>query len=276
MNTEAVILAAGQGTRLGGEVNGDPKCLIPFGEKVLLEYQLDILESVGIERVVVVIGHEADRVRQIGGDRCTFVVNSLYEETNSLYSLWTAREHIKGSFMLLNSDVLAHAEMCKRVLEAGGAALAYDSSSGQDPEHMKVSFSGGRLRAISKTLTQTETDGENVGILHFDEQAASLLWAQADAIVKAGEMKCWAPAAVDRMAEHVAIQGVDVADLPWTEIDFPEDLAHARQTVWPAISGKSALKIKNGQPSELPRNGVRSLGLNPLDIPGIAPRAQAS
>ena len=235
MTKQAVILAAGRGTRLGEDVNGDPKCLIPFGDKVLLERQLDVLASVGIERFVVVVGHEADRVSRRMGNRCVYASNPRYAETNSLYSLWVARLHVSGPFVLLNSDVLAHPDVYRRVLAAGSTALTYDSSSGSEPEHMKVSFADGKLRRISKTLSAEDTDGENVGILRFNAKAAALLFAEADAIVRSGDLKAWAPAAVDRIVDRVAIRGVDIADLPWTEIDFPEDLSFARENVWPVI-----------------------------------------
>ncbi len=114
---------------------------------------------------------------------------------------------------------------------------------------MKVSFNAGRLRAVSKILSDDKTDGENVGILRFDRRAASLLFSEADAIIRGGDLKCWAPAAVDRIANRVAVRGVDVSDLPWTEIDFPEDLAFAREKVWPAmqrgVSG-NALQRREG------------------------------
>ncbi len=100
---------------------------------------------------------------------------------------------------------------------------------------MKVSFRDRKLRAISKTLSVDDTDGENVGILHFDKNAANLLFQEADKMITSGALKSWAPAAVDRITDRVEIRGVDVADLPWTEIDFPEDLVVARDRIWPAI-----------------------------------------
>jgi len=240
MTKQAVILAAGRGMRLGGEVNGDPKCLIPFGGKTLLEHQLGVLESHGIERCIIVVGHEADRVRRVVNGRHICVANQQYAETNSLYSLWMARNHVTGPFVLHNADVLAHPDVYRRMLATRTTSLTYDSSSGGEDEHMKVSFRCGKLRAISKTLGTDDTHGESVGILHFDQDAADLLFKEADNIIASGAHKSWAPAAVDRIATRIEIRGVDVADLPWTEIDFPEDLAVARDQIWPAIDRRGS------------------------------------
>jgi len=205
----------------------------------MIHRQMDILSSLGVQRFFVVVGHEANDVCAALDDRCMPIVNEQFAQTNSLYSLWLALKQVRGSFMLLNSDVLAHPEVYRRVATGEGASLAYDSSSGDEDEHMKVRFDRGRLQEISKSLPTHRTDGENVGILRFDGLAGAELFAAADAIIQTGDIKCWAPAAVDRLAQRVVVRGVDVADLPWTEIDFPEDLEVARNTVWPAIEKHS-------------------------------------
>ena len=90
--SQAVILAAGRGTRLTAATGGGPKCLALVGGKPLIEHQLEILDDLGVERVCTVVGHRADDVRGWLADRCDFIVNEKYAETNSLYSLWLARE----------------------------------------------------------------------------------------------------------------------------------------------------------------------------------------
>ena len=148
---QAVILAAGTGSRLGKTAAGLPKCLQTIGGKTLLDIQLDILARVGIREVCVDIGFQHQRIRDhIAGRReCTTIVNPLFAETNSLYSLWEARNWIRGSFLCLNGDVIAHPDVFHRVLAVEGSALAYDSGSGEEAEHMKVATQAGFLGAIS-------------------------------------------------------------------------------------------------------------------------------
>ena len=238
---QAVILAAGRGLRLGSPSNGQPKCLLEVGGKTLVEHQLDVLHGAGIENIAIVVGYRADLVRSVAGEDCCYITNQRYAETNSLYSLWLAREWISGAFVLTNGDVLAHPEIYRRVMAVDGTSLAFDSSSGDDREHMKVSFSNGRLRSISKDVPADQTQGENVGILKFERSAAELLLDEASALIAADSPMSWAPAAVGQIADRVPISGVDVAGMPWIEIDFPDDLAFARENIWPAMSEKSDL-----------------------------------
>ncbi len=244
--TQAVILAAGKGSRLNGSNNGSAKCMAKVGDATLIEHQIRTLRSFGIERIVVVVGHEADSVRACAGDDCIFVENAQYAETNSLYSLWLARQAVTDSFLLMNCDVLAHPEVYRRLFDADGTALAFDSGSGDEPEHMKVHVSDGMLQAISKELPGCLTRGENVGILRFDKDDIPALFKAAGEFIERGQLNMWSPAAVGRLSQSRPVRCIDVADLDWVEIDFPEDLELARTKIWPAVGPLIAQAARNG------------------------------
>jgi L-glutamine-phosphate cytidylyltransferase len=230
---QAVILAAGCGSRLAPAINSNPKCFTQLEGTRLIEYQLSVLRHFGINDVCVVLGYRADTVRHTLGEDCHYVLNERYAATNSLYSLWLTRHWVQGPFLLMNSDVLAHPQVYWRLLAQPGSALAYDSRSGTEEEHMKAAFADGKLQALSKTLAVEDTQGESIGLLKFDAWAAALLFREAEILLANGGETQWAPAAVERLARQWSIVGVDVADLPWAEIDYPEDLVYARTRVWP-------------------------------------------
>ena len=236
--SQAVILAAGCGKRLGGEARGGPKCLLEVGGRTLVEHQLAALAEVGVEEVCLVVGYGAEKVREVLGTRCHFVLNARWADTNSLYSLWLARDWVRRELFLVNSDVLAHPDVFHRVAAAAPyAGLAYDASSGRDEEHMKVWVDGGLLQGVSKCLPSEQSSGENVGVLRFPRPAAELLLREAGDLIAAGGDGAWAPAALDRLVPRLKVRCVDVADLPWTEIDSADDLRAAREMVWPALAG---------------------------------------
>jgi len=244
---QAVILAAGQGSRLNGANNGAAKCMSEVGGTTLIEHQIHTLRSVGIERIIVVIGHEAEAVKACAGEDCIYIENTRYAETNSLYSLWLAKKAVTGAFLLMNGDVLAHPEVYCRLIEADGTALAFDSTSGDKDEHMKVHVFDGKLRAISKELPQSETRGENVGILRFDHDDVPALFDAVDTFIEQGEHSMWSPAAVGKLSQTRPVQCIDVSDLAWVEIDFPEDLELARNEIWQKVCSTSIQRThRNG------------------------------
>lgn len=232
---KAIILAAGLGSRLGAKSNGRPKALIKVGGKTLIEHQLEALASEGVGPVVVVVGHGADRVRDALGESVEYVENPRPSETNSLYSLWLAREWLEGDVLLLNSDLLFHPHVLKRLLTVRGSALAYDSLSMPGAEGTKVGLKRGRVTDLGKDLPETGARGENLGLIKLDAQGAATLRQRAEAIIAAGDEKSWVTEAVRSILAEVEMEGVNVAGLPWVEIDFPFDLDRARRSVWPEI-----------------------------------------
>ncbi len=232
---QALILAAGRGSRLGDSSGGLPKSLLEIGRRPLVEHQLDALSAAGVGPVAMVVGYGADEVRERVGLKAEYVVNAEFATTNSLYSFWLARERVKGGVVVLNCDILFDPRVLDRLLAAKGDALAYDSASGDGREHMKVKVAEGRLVDMGKDLPPGDANGENVGILCFTEETAAALFEKAGVLIAQGRRKDFLGAAVCEIARERAIAAVDVAGLPWGEIDFPYDLDRARKEVWPAI-----------------------------------------
>ncbi len=242
MATQALILAAGRGSRLGSQSRGLPKPLLDVGRKTLAEHQLEALSMAGVGPVGMVVGYAADEVERALGNQVEYLHNRRWATTNSLYSFTLAREWVTGDLLILNCDVLLDPEILDRLLARGGNCLAYDSSSGNGREHMKVCLQDGRVASISKTLDHAKSHGENVGVLHLDKECVDALFQAAAEILAEGHEQAWLATAVERVARNLAIQGVDIAGLPWGEIDFPYDLERARREVWPAICRRGIRK----------------------------------
>jgi choline kinase len=203
----------------------------------LLHHQLRELARAGVHDVVIVVGFQQDRIRRAAGGAARFVDNDRFAETNSLCSFLLARPLVDSDVVVMNSDVYFHPELLTRLLEAGGDALLYDSTSGQDEEHMKVSVRGGRLREMAKDLPASRTHGENVGVLRLTRATAEAVFDAGEDIVARHGHLSWLPAAVSQVAATRRIECVDIAGLPWVEIDFPADLDRARTEIFPAVTG---------------------------------------
>lgn len=239
----AVILAAGRGGRLCGIVGDRPKCLARAGESTLIERQIRSLHACGVQQIAVVAGHGATDVQRLCGPAIDVVHNSRYASTNSLYSLWLARELLTDGFIVLNADVLFHPQLLSDLLTSHYDDALLVAARGRDTcytdEEMKVQVRGGLVTAIDKALPDAEIDGENVGIARFGADGAAVLVEHMTRIVAAGDVRDWLPRAFDSFSRVRPLHVVDTRGLPWIEIDYPEDYWRACAEVLPAIEPAS-------------------------------------
>lgn len=236
----AIILAAGRGSRLNGSGGDLPKCLVRIGELALIERQIMALRRSGIDEIVVVVGFGSDSVRRVCGPDIECIENPIYFRTNSLYSLWLARHRLADGFVVMNSDVLFHAQLLTDLLTAryeDALLIAYKDETAPPlgDEEMKVRVRSGRVVDISKDMNPSQADGENVGVLKFGPTGANLLIAKTEALVSDGDYRAWAPRAFRDFAQERALYAISTRGFPWIEIDFPEDYHRAISEVLPKI-----------------------------------------
>jgi choline kinase len=235
-----IILAAGTGSRLNGSASVMPKCLVKLHGVTLIERQIRMLRAAGIHDIAVVVGFEAERVRRVGGHTITYLENTKYAETNSLYSLWMARPLLFEGFVVLNCDVVFHPVLLHDLLTAkhdNALLLAYRGAD-QPPfgeEEMKVRVRHGRVVDISKEMNPEDADGENLGIVKFSPQGAVRLVEIMNRLIGAGGLREWAPRAFRDFANAFPLHAVGTRGFPWIEIDFPEDYQRAVRDIVPAI-----------------------------------------
>ena len=236
---KAIILAAGKGTRLNGH-DLKPKCLFEVGGQTLLARQVEALREAGINDIVIVLGFEAERIRDLYEHTASFVINSRFEDTSSLYSLWLAREHLRDGFVVLNCDVLFHPQLLTRLLSSPFEdALLIDlvdkNNNHLGDEEMKIKLKDGLVVDISKDMDPAEADGENVGIVKFSAEGACRLVEEMDVLIASGRLREWAPRAFLAFARRFPLHAISTAEYPWIEIDFPEDYRRAKEEVFPQI-----------------------------------------
>jgi choline kinase len=270
-----IILAAGKGSRLNGTAGESPKCLVEAGGMTLVERQIRLLQLAGIEDITVVVGCQADRVRQVCGNRITYVENARYAQTNSLYSLWTARPLLYEGFVVLNCDVLFHPVLLDDLLSSrheNALLLAYREAD--EPlfgdEEMKVKVRCGRVVEMSKAMDPADADGENLGIVKFGREGAASLVGIMDQLIGAGGVRDWAPRAFSEFAQTHALHAIGTRGFPWIEIDFPADYQRAVREVLPQIEADGLLP--RSRPARRGWDGMTDRRLTRVDRRHVAAR----
>ena len=247
---KAIILSAGQGSRLGHMVDDKPKCLIDFGGRTLLDRQLDTLESNGVGEAVVVTGFHDELVneaiaRRRGGPRVRAIYNPFYKVADNLGSLFMAREELAGDCLVWNGDTLVSDSLMAKVVgnDRQGICVTIDRKDGYDDDDMKVVIDeDGRLRAIGKRLS-ARVNGESIGLLAFRDGGAERFREAIERDIRAPEgTTIWYLRVIHHLAEQSEVWTLDINGEEWGEVDFPPDVERARELVsgWDSKRGNAA------------------------------------
>ena len=121
---QAIILAAGMGRRLGEFTKNNTKCMVPVNGVKLIDRMLTQLAALHLQRVVIVVGYEGQRLRNYIGNRyddvlrIEYVNNPVYDKTNNIYSLALAKEQLQeDDTLLIESDLIFDDSMFPLILD---------------------------------------------------------------------------------------------------------------------------------------------------------------
>ncbi len=241
---KAIILSAGQGSRLLPLTQDRPKCLLPIGAYTLLEWQIRAIAAAGISDIAVVIGFKAElmeaelaRLAKLGL-KITPIFNPFYKVADNTGSCWLAREQMAGDFLLVNGDTLFERALLAKVLASPTAPITVtvDRKPAYDEDDMKVQERQGQLLAIGKKLPLDTVNAESIGMLLFRGTGPALFRAAVEATMRTPDgAKVWYLQVINALAQRERIDTVSIEGLQWGEVDFPPDLDQVREMVksWP-------------------------------------------
>lgn len=238
---KAVILCAGVGKLLWPVTQHRPKCLIEIGGRTLLDRYFRELAAVGIREATLVVGYKQDMIRAAAGTgrhgvTVEYLVNEQFQR-GSISSLWLARGVLDRDVLIMDADVLFHREILRRLVGSSHpTALLLDETVKQETEECMAVVRGGRIIALTKKMPERyDFAGEGVGFLKVrGADCRALIHSLQSHIDK----EQWQMEYEDGLREFfgdVRVGFEKIGGLPWTEIDFPEDVARAERDILPKL-----------------------------------------
>jgi choline kinase len=241
---KAIICAAGRGVRLGAD---SPKILLEFGGRTLLEWHALRLREAGVADVVLVTGYRRDQFAPVLPGICARhglsirdLVNERFHE-GSVLSLTAALPEIEGSrepILLMDADVLYPAEMLDGLIQSTHpTALLLDREySTKDDDPVLVPVKDGRpFEFRKKWAGRADFVGESIGFFKIAPADFPMLMRETRARNAGSGVRD----SYDDVLRAMVLAGrfgcEDVTGMPWTEIDFPDDVSRARDEVLPRI-----------------------------------------
>ncbi|WP_276278872.1 bifunctional sugar-1-phosphate nucleotidylyltransferase/acetyltransferase [Halorussus caseinilyticus] len=222
-SVQAVVLAAGEGTRIRPLSASLPKPMLPVADRPLAAHAADAAVQAGADELLLVVGYEADAVREYFGDEYAGIpVSYAVQETQAgtADAVRAARDQLDGPFAVLNGDNLYDPDAIAELFDSGPAVGAFRV---EDPSNYGVlSTEGGVVTDIVEKPADPPTNLANTGAYLFPDEAREWLDVPES---ERGEREI-----TDVLARTVAEYDVSAVELDrWLDVGRPWELLEANE-----------------------------------------------
>lgn len=244
MIKNAIILAAGKGSRMGKLTENLPKCLIEINGDTILEKMLENLLEAHIKHCTIVIGYLGNFIKKkIGWNyhdmRINYIENNQYEETNDMYSLWLAREIVKKGTFLIEGDIYMKSGVITEVVKNAKNKSFYLVGKYRDDRHniLLSTAEDGRINTIidSNDVHPSKRNRYYIstGILLIQPDFGKKLINWLDSFVNEGKVNVYYDSVISNHINETSIFTYYISGENWVEIDTEEDLNLAKKMFSP-------------------------------------------
>ncbi|WP_432284976.1 phosphocholine cytidylyltransferase family protein [Aminobacter sp. BA135] len=246
---QAVILAAGFGSRLRPLTDLRPKPLVEVNGTPILHNALRNLEMVGVEAVTIVVGYRKDAIEYSCGNcfgslDISYVESDVFDRTGSAYSLWLARHALlMGDTYLLEGDVFFEPDAlhCLAISEAKNVAAVAPFGASMEGSAVILTDHGYIAEVRMGQTAANLTDGspqlfKTINLIRLSgEDLRTTIIPHLDALIGAGAVKSYIEELLSQLVQQKGLQiaAARCDDLKWYEIDSEEDLLIAERIFAP-------------------------------------------
>lgn len=230
---QAIICAAGRGSRVARLTGEYPKALLSVGEKRVIEHILEALVTSGIAKVIIVVGYKKEAVishleSEYKGCAITYVENNHFDVSDNLYSMFLARNHITDGMLFLNGDTIFHADILKNFLTSDLENAAVVDGVNTEDHPVLAHIQNEAIVEIGHEI-QKESHGNVFGIYKLSQPASERYFSIAEEVFINGPQKGGFFMPLNILATEFKIKPFFSDDPRWININTEHDYEKAKQ-----------------------------------------------
>jgi len=224
---KVIIMAAGRGTRITRHIHGKPKCCVEFVGEPLIHRTVRILTEMKIGEIAIVTGYQSGEVlKAMGNFRVAKFYNPFFDVTNSIASLWFARDFLStpDDVLFMNGDLFVEKELISSIVDETNLPLFLADSSRIEDADYRFQWEDNILKKYGKELPNEETTGEYVGIGKIDKRFILKFNAKMDEMINSQQSeRWWEDILYSFIGTGIDVYVKDIKGIFWAELDFIED-----------------------------------------------------
>ena len=231
----AIILAAGRGSRMGSLTDNKPKCMVKINKQSVIQRTIEVLKYKNINNIIVITGYNSDKLRrQLNAidKNIKIIENKIWNKTNSIFSMFLALRYLKNSIVIDSDIYINNVDCILNEVEHSGYSALKDSKPDEwqltldkDASFIeKVQFDGNYERALPI-----------IDISYWLEKDANIIAEHIQNIVKYGKQedaqKFWDEIPLIDFIHQLRLKRYDIEKTDAMEFDTPEELKKVRKVV---------------------------------------------
>lgn len=234
---QAVILAAGMGTRLGDLTKDRTKCMVEINGETLIYRLLCQLEKLNLDKIIIVVGYCAKKLKEYISNLnirtdIVYVMNDVYDKTNNIYSLFLAKEHLHDDTLLFESDLIFDSTILESLVsdKRKNLAVVAKYQSWMDGTCVKLSkddYIDSFITKDSFNFLDVDSYYKTVNIYKFDKKFLENIYIPLlEMYINLAGMNVYYEQVLKftTIDSKTKIQGLKIRDENWYEIDDIQDL----------------------------------------------------
>ena len=237
---KAVILAAGMGKRLKDITQDIPKPLLKIANTTIIHYLVSCFKEIGVKKIYVVTGYKSKMLRKKLGNNVNYIHNNKYKTTNSIYSLYLAKNHLQNSnFILANGDIFLSKSCLLKVIKFKNSTSFAIKRKKYFNGEMNIILKNNIIKKIGKDIKGYKSHAESAQISYFIKKDSKILFKKVNELISRKYFNLFPAFAYQTVIEKSKLNISFIKKKCWYEIDNKKDLAELRKKI------NTAKKLEN-------------------------------
>ncbi|MBN2602954.1 MAG: NTP transferase domain-containing protein [Candidatus Thermoplasmatota archaeon] len=223
---KAVILAAGEGTRLRPFTETMPKVMLPVANKPIIQYLIEAIINSGIEEIIIVVGYKKEIILKYFEDYEEVKINYVVQKNQlgTAHALMQAKDMVTDDFIVLAGDNIVDHSSINKILKIDSEYAVLTKEHGDPSKYGAVSLDKNFLKGIVEKPNVEDHSLISTGVYKLPKGVFTTI----EKIASEGEYS------LSTSINQLIKQGVKIAAVKadlWMDIVYPWDIIYTNETI---------------------------------------------
>lgn len=230
----AIILAAGRGSRMRELTNDKPKCMSEINNRSIIQRTIETLKYKNINNIIVVTGYKSEILRrhlESINDSIKIIENKDWEKTNSIASMKLALQYLKNSIVIDSDICILNRDIIRTDIDFSGYSALKEFKPNE--WQLKIDRKNGFIEEVMKS-GDYEKALPIIDISYWTEKDSNIIAERISSMDLTDEkaaQRFWDEIPLFDCLHQLKLRRYDICSYDAMEFDTPEELKKVREAL---------------------------------------------